>query len=412
MKPITKTLLTLLALTMLAGCFKDKVSRTYTILTPVYKDKNEVLAQVKPTAAQPLENPGKIYIYGNYLFVNEVNKGVHIIDNSNPKVPVNKSFINIPGNVDIAVKGNSLYADIYTDMLTLDISEPLSATITNISRNVFPERSYGNGFIADPSKYIVDWNRKDTTVPYESSGLCFNCGLVFDAAPAFSTASSVKATIGIAGSMSRFTIVNNYMYAVAINQLKVFNVDAPATPSFVKEIGLSFGIETIYPFKDKLFIGSSTGMFIFDISTASNPTYVGGIEHMRACDPVVTDGDYAYVTLRSGTTCGSVLESRLEVMDVKQLNSPKLVATYPMKNPYGLGKDGNLLWICDGSAGLKMYDASNPTGITLKAVYPGLEPFDVIPYNKTLIVSAKEGIIQYDYSNPNQMVELSRLKKK
>jgi len=174
---------------------------------------------------------------------------------------------------------------------------------------------------------------------------------------------------------------------------------------------MQFGIETIYPFKDKLFIGSQTGMFIYDISNASNPTYVGAMAHMRSCDPVVTDGDYAYVTLRAGTTCGGLTQSRLEVIDVKQLSSPKLVATYDLSGPYGLGKDGNMLWICDGSAGLKVFDASNPLSVKLVKTYANLEPLDVIPYNGTLIVSAKEGIIQYDYSNGN-MTELSRMKKK
>lgn len=411
MRPFTQKLLPLLALVMLAGCFKDKVTRTYTILTPVYREKNEVLADVKPMAAKPLVNPGKIYVYENYLFVNEVNEGVHIIENSNPKAPVNKAFITIPGNVDIAVKGHSLYADIYTDMLTLDIADPLSATITSIARDVFPERSYGNGFIADSNKYIVDWNRKDTIVPYNDEG-CFNCGIVFTSDLLFFN-SSTKATtpVGIAGSMARFTIINNYMYAVGINDLNVFNLNEPATPVFEKTVGIGFDIETVFPFKDKLFIGASSGIYIYDISTASNPSYVGSFVHMRSCDPVVTDGDYAYVTLRTGSVCGGILESRLEVLDVKQMNSPKLVATYTLSNPYGLGKDGNLLWICDGEAGLKMFDASSPAAIRLKKTYNNVEPFDVIPYNGKLIVSAKEGIIQYDYSNPDKMIELSRLKK-
>jgi|SRR6218665_313913 len=409
MKLLTKTLLPLTALVLLlAGCLKDKVSRSYTILTPVYKNKNDVLSEVRPSSAQPLENPGKIFMYGDYLFVNEINKGVHIIDNSNPSAPVNKSFITIPGNIDIAVKGNALYADIYTDMLTIDISSPLSATVKKVSRDVFPERSYGNGFAADSSRYIVDWTKKDTTVAYDKPGPCINCGLVLFAS---SSQSAAKATIGIAGSMSRFSIVNNYLYTVSINALKVFNVNDAFNPDFLNNSYLPFGIETIYPFRDKLFIGSTTGMYVYDISNASKPEFISGVAHVRSCDPVVTDGDYAYVTLRAGTTCGGMTQSRLEVIDVKDISSPKLIATYDLSGPYGLGKDGNTLWICDGTAGLKVFDASNPQSVRLVKTYSNLEPLDVIPYNGRLIVSAKEGIIQFDYSNGN-MTELSRLKKK
>src|SRR5690606_8339027 len=101
----------ILPLALLQGCVKDQVTRKYTIFKPVFKEKSIVLYEVGSTSAQQISNAVKIYVYGNYLFVNEVNKGVHVIDNTNPASPVNKRFINIPGNVDIAVKGNFLYAD-------------------------------------------------------------------------------------------------------------------------------------------------------------------------------------------------------------------------------------------------------------------------------------------------------------
>jgi hypothetical protein len=193
--------------------------------------------------------------------------------------------------------------------------------------------------------------------------------------------------------------------------MQVFNIQTPANPESLKTVQLPFGIETIYPFSDKLFLGATTGMFIYDISNAINPTPLGGFSHARVCDPVITDGDYAYVTLRAGSLCGNaMMKSELNILDVKQLNHPVLVQRYDMTNPYGLGKDGNLLWICDGTAGLKMYDASNPQDLKLKKTFSNIEPFDVIPYNGKLIVSAKEGIVQYDYSS-GEMKELSRLKK-
>jgi hypothetical protein len=202
------------------------------------------------------------------------------------------------------------------------------------------------------------------------------------------------------------------MYAVNISSLKVFDIANPESPKSVKEVSPGFGIETIYPFGDKLFLGGTNGMFIYDISNAANPTYVSAFAHARFCDPVVTDGDYAYVTLRAGSVCGGMQNSELNILDIKQLNAPKLVERYNMSNPYGLGKDGNLLWICDGAAGLKLYDASNPKAIQLKKVFSNIEPFDVIPYNGKLIVSAKEGIIQYSYSPAGQMTEVSRLQTK
>ena len=124
-------LLPFLAITVFAlqSCLKDNVTRTYSIFEPIYKSKAEVLAEIKSSTPVSISSPGKIYMYGNYIFLNEVNKGVHIIDNSNPASPVIKAFINIPGNVDIAVKGSTLYADLFTDLVVLDITNPLNVAI-------------------------------------------------------------------------------------------------------------------------------------------------------------------------------------------------------------------------------------------------------------------------------------------
>jgi hypothetical protein len=121
--------------------------------SPVYKTKAEVRANIKSNSPRQIEKPGKIVVLGNYIFLNEVDKGVHIIDNSNPSVPLNKYFIDIPGNVDIAVKGNIMYADLYTDLVTIDISDPAAVQVTKITDGVFEHRRYVN-FVADTSHVI------------------------------------------------------------------------------------------------------------------------------------------------------------------------------------------------------------------------------------------------------------------
>ncbi|MFT3949102.1 MAG: hypothetical protein QM763_19210 [Agriterribacter sp.] len=404
------------AVLFLQGCLRDKVTHSYTLLKPVYKAKEAVLSEINSQQPMPLVNPGKIYVYGNYLFVNEVNKGVHVIDNSNPSKPINKRFINIPGNVDIAIKGDALYADIFTDMVTLDISDPLVAKVTDIARDVFPERQYGNGFTADNSQYIVDWVVKDTTVNYEDNNFnrCGNCGiwLTFSAQASESKSQSVsKITTGIAGSMARFSIINNYLYTVNISQLFVFEISNQFQPERINQVSAGWNIETIYPFQDKLFLGSTTGMSIFDISNATTPTYVSAVSHLRMCDPVITDGKYAYITLRAGTDCGGTTNSQLQVLDVSNISNPVVLKTIEMSNPYGLGKLENLLWVCDGTAGIKVFDASDPATLKLKQTIDGLEAFDVIPADKNVIISAKVGIVQFDASNPDKIIELSRIQK-
>ncbi len=75
--------------------------------------------------------------------------------------------------------------------------------------------------------------------------------------------------------------------------------------------------------------------------------------HATSCDPVIVDDTLAYITLRSGNACGGSLNS-LDVINIMNLESPTLVMSYPMANPHGLGKHGDLLFICDGNSGLKI----------------------------------------------------------
>jgi hypothetical protein len=398
-----------------SACVKDKCKKTftYTYFEPVYKTKAEVRANIKSNAPKELMNTGKLYIYGNYIFLNEVDKGIHVIDNSNPSQPKNIAFIDIPGNVDLAIKGNILYADLYTDLVAIDISNPLGIVVKKIVDFVFPERLYSNGFSADNSQVITEWKRVDTTIIEECGKPYWNpvrTDILF-MTPAASTGianSSSSAPVGVGGSMARFTIVNNYMYAVDRHTLKSISVNNAADPVMAGNINAGWDIETIYPFKNKLFLGSMGGVFIFDITNPATPVSQGSFTHARACDPVIADDKYAYVTLRSGTNCGPT-SNELDILNVENLQSPYLFKTYAMTGPQGLSKDNNTLFICDGSAGIKVFDASDAANLQLIKTITGIEPFDVIAWNNRAIVVAKDGLYQYDYSNVSSIRLLSKI---
>lgn len=399
----------LLMILLFSSCMKDKLTKTYTIYTPVYKTKQEVLASVKVAAPQSIVAPGKLYLYGKYIFLNEINKGVHVIDNANPSSPKMVGFINIPGNVDIAVKGDKLYADMYADLLTIDISDPKNTRLLKSITKLFPERSYGIGFSADSNRIIVDWARKDTTVDLASDRGNGGCGNCLYANPAFASADkSSSAAPGIGGSMARFAIVNEYMYTVGQADLSILSLANAADPVIMGKETVGMNIETIYPFKEKLFIGSSAGMFIYSIANPAKPLRESSFSHARACDPVVADDNYAYVTLRTGTWCGGTTNT-LDVVDIANISSPRLVKTYQLKNPHGLSKDGNLLFVCDGTDGLKLYNAADVTDLKLLDHIKGLETYDVIAWNKVLMLVSKTGLHQYDYSDGNSMRLLSTI---
>ena len=85
--------------------------------------------------------------------------------------------------------------------------------------------------------------------------------------------------------------------------------------------------------------------------------------------------------------------------------------TVQMTNPHGLGKDGNTLFICDGTAGLKVFDATNPTTISTTPVvtFFNIQATDVIPFNNKLLMIGDDGLYQYDYTNVQNISLLSKI---
>jgi hypothetical protein len=315
--------------------------------------------------------------------------------------------------MDLALKGNTLYADLYTDLVTLDISNPLNVVVKKYNEGVFPYRSYGNGFYNDSSKVIVNWLKRDTTVTEKlNSGNATIFPQVFymDVLTNFSssTGKNSSSPIGKGGSMARFAIVNNRIYTVSNSDLNVFDITNADNPVYKNKVNVgSWNVETIFPFKDKLFIGSQNGMFVYNISNVDNPSLAGQFSHVQSCDPVIADDEYAYVTLRSGSACQG-FSNQLEILKLNNITDPQLLKVYPFTNPHGLSKDGNLLFICDGSDGLKIYDAADVNNLKLIKQFSNIETYDVITYNHLAVVVAKDGLYQYDYGDVNNIHLISK----
>ena len=151
------------------SCDKNKKDETVEGYEPIYATAED-LENIEIKVNEPLENPGRIYVYENYLLVNDQSKGIHIYDNSNTSNPLHLSFIAIPGNMDFSVKGGVLYADNITDMVIIDITNPSSPSYINRIASVFPVQQFPDEFGAfecvDPSKgMVVGWKKTSLTRP-------------------------------------------------------------------------------------------------------------------------------------------------------------------------------------------------------------------------------------------------------
>lgn len=404
-----------------SGCLKDSCERTvsYIRVDPVYKTIEEIRAGTAVVEApRTLSNPGQLYYYDNKIFINERREGIHVIDNTDPSHPQNTAFIAIPGNEDLAIRNGILYANTYIDLLAIDLN---SYQVMGRTESVFPPlwEDVNNGQVAvyykeTPVTESMDCETFGTL--YKSGGVFWGAGpdVLEDISSVVDQSNTGgSANTGVGGSMARFTIVDAYLYVVDESQLHVFGLSNPLLPEKLNDVQLGWGIETIIPYEDKLFIGSNSGMFIFDNSNPAEPTMLSTFAHARACDPVYVQGDLAYVTLRSGTPCEG-FTNQLDVVDISNITSPQLLISHPMQNPHGLGIKNDDLLLCEGDFGLKRFDSSDPMMIGQRLLdhVTGFHAFDVIPLPgapKIALIIGEDGFYQFSFADPEKLKLISKI---
>ncbi|GAA3951698.1 hypothetical protein [Hymenobacter algoricola] len=216
---------------------------------------------------------------------------------------------------------------------------------------------------------------------------------------------NLAADNGKGGSLARFTVMGTTLYVVDNQSLRLFSLATPTAPTRGPVVDLRVGIETIFPKAPYLFLGTQRGMYIFDASVPTAPEQLAYYEHVVSCDPVVVDDRYAYVTLRGGRACGGGI-NQLQVIDLTNLRAPRLVRSYPMVHPMGLGVDSALLFVCDKEQ-LKVFSTANaPELLPLQSF--GVNVSDVIPNRGNLLAIGPDGLYQYTYQG-GKLTPLSKL---
>jgi hypothetical protein len=402
-------------LLLLPGCLKDRVTEKYQLYEPVYALKSTVLANINGDPGTPVSQTGQIYVKGSYIYLNDPEKGIHIIDNSDPSHPVQTAFLNIPGNLNIGIRNNILYADMYADVLSIDISNVHQVKIIGMLRSFFTTRVY----VPDTNYVIANWITKDTSFTVVPPGLVLIPNTNYVTYPGlmlagyYSLASSAvpsaaASSTGTAGSEAVMTLVGDYLYAIPEqHSLGVVHVADSTNPTQVSYGMGGYDLETIFPIQDKLLLGSKEGVYVWSIANPAQPAQLGEFTHGTACDPVIANSSYAFVTLRSGTSCGGAA-NELDILNAADISSASLLKTYPMTSPSGLCLDGSLLFVCDASV-VKVFDVTNPDNLELLSEVSVNSPNDVIAANRLMMVVAADGLYQFDYTDPKHVVALSQL---
>jgi hypothetical protein len=224
------------------------------------------------------------------------------------------------------------------------------------------------------------------------------------------SASDKSSSTGAGGSAARFTISGNFLYAVDNTSLKSFDISNPAaTPVLKSTTNVGVDIESIFPYQDKLFIGSSRSMYIYSLANPALPTKLAKADYpvRMSCEPVVAKDSTSYSTLNT-TGPGAGGQSQLVVFDIKDITKPVLKVSLPLINPGGLGISDTALYVCDGPK-LLVYNIHNTYSPQLHRTITGETFFDVIPYGNILICQVSNGIALYDISTRYLPVFLSKV---
>ena len=408
------SLATLFTVALLSGCLRDECTsvRTFVRFEPVYKPASEIRVDIKADPSRSLQNPGKIYVLGKYLFINEKQEGIHVFDNEDPANPKPLTFWSIPGNIDMVIRGQYLYADQYIDLLTIDISDIQNPSIVCRAENTFPLYGFNPqfGFIVDYLETSVteqvncDDSRWNSPWYWTEDAIFVGPGF-FGSGDVKASGSSLPSSVGIAGSFARFGLSGAFLYTVDNWMLRSWALSNPSCPVRSDSVYLGWNAETIFPWKDRLFIGSQAGVFIFNNSNPGHPVLESTFSHATGCDPVVCDDNYAYVTIHDGTTCNGTF-NQLDIIGIENLPNASLLKTYPMKRPFGLSITNEHLFLCDD--GLKIFDRSNPLDLKELSHLTDIDTYDVIAFSDShLMLIGADGFFQFDVSDPADPKQLS-----
>jgi hypothetical protein len=221
----------LIIVAILTNSCEDRITEIFTGNSPVYMSYEDLRSSVKQGESRALDNPGKLYFKDDFIFIVEEMKGIHLINNADPSNPINVSFIEIPGNVDIAIKGNILYADSYVDLVALDLSDLSNIHEVGRVEGMLPytipayDEDYPVAMIDEEKGVVADWEIKKVKQQIENRNYPIYRGGV-DVAEDIGgkiNGGAISANgIGVGGSMARFGISENSLFAVDNMTLHIF----------------------------------------------------------------------------------------------------------------------------------------------------------------------------------------------
>ena len=128
---------------------------------PIRLDRSDFENSVSLNDPISIEISGKIYIQGDLLFINEMHKGFHVYDNSDPSNPTLLKFLEIPGSTDLVIRDTMIYINQASDLIAVEYNTNTGEILlTKRVVDVFPELRSPDGFLPEnvsDDSVVVGW---------------------------------------------------------------------------------------------------------------------------------------------------------------------------------------------------------------------------------------------------------------
>ena len=134
MRVISIILITLLL--CLSSCKEEFEGYSGAGKVPDYIPLSE-LDDISSQPAQVVGQSGPIFLLGDFFFMIEFGKGIHVYDIADNQEENSLIFIKIPAVTDFTIDGNILYADSWKDLVSIDISDIYNVFVLSRTENVF-----------------------------------------------------------------------------------------------------------------------------------------------------------------------------------------------------------------------------------------------------------------------------------
>ncbi len=210
------------------------------------------------------------------------------------------------------------------------------------------------------------------------------------------------------GGISHMELRGNLLYITSSNGLSIWNVSSPSNPFLVSTIPLRYTSTDFVIAGDYLYAAErDKGFDIVNIHDPGNPFIAGNYESFSNTNDVYVNGNYAYL---------SHYDDGVLITDISNLEYPVLVGQYDTPGTvYNATKvQNNIMYVADWDGGFRIADVSNPSNPVELSNVQGFNAWRVeaagnYAYVVEGIPNVPDNLRIFDVSDPSSPVQISTL---